>query len=293
MRRLVIGCGYLGQRVAAEWQERGDEVFVTTRSRSRATELNALNFTPIVADVTDADSLRRLPRAETVLFAVGFDRTSGHAIESVYVGGLSNTVKALDEGTNRFIYISSTGVYGQSQGEWVDESSACQPTRPGGKACLAAEQLLQASPLADKAIILRLAGIYGPGRVPNIRALRTAQPVIAPAASYLNLIHVEDATMAVIATDQSATPSTYVVSDNRPVLRREYYRELARWSGLDPDSIEFVENPPQPPADAASEQRSQRQVGSKRVRSDHILRTLDLRWRFPDYQAGLAAVLDV
>jgi nucleoside-diphosphate-sugar epimerase len=210
----------------------------------------------------------------------------------VYEDGLSHTLAALDQQLQRFIYISTTGVYGQANGEWVDEASRCEPTRLGGKACLTAEQRLHESQLADKSIVLRLSGIYGPERVPNLRALQAGQPIIAPSGSYLNLIHVDDATKAVVAAAaRGDVPATYVVSDNQPVLRQDYYCELARLSGVDPASIEFVGNASQLAGARTISERAQRKVGSKRVRSDHIMQALDLRWSYPSYQAGLVAIL--
>ena len=289
MRRMVIGCGYLGKRVAAHWSSQGDEVWVTTRSAIRAQELSDAGYRPIVCDVTDPSSLKQLPDVDTLLFAVGFDRDSGQTIEEVYVEGLGHLLAA-EPRAKRFLYISSTGVYGQAQGELVDESSVCEPTRPGGRACLAAERLLQESAVARSAIVLRLAGIYGPGRVPNLQALQSGREIVAAAESHLNLIHVDDAVRAVVASAVSGdAPTTYVVSDNRPVLRREYYREVARLYSLDPASICFVDNVSQQGGSAQAPRG--RKGGSKRVCSAKIMRELDLRWAYPSYREGLAAVL--
>ena len=286
LRRLVVGCGYLGQPVAASWLADGDQVFVTTRCETRAAELANAGFRPIVCDVTQPESLSQLSAVsayQTVLFAVGFDRQSDSSIEDVYVDGLRHVLAALPK-THCFIYISSTGVYGQSQGEWVDEQSPCEPTRAGGKACLAAERLLQSSSWTEQAVVLRLAGIYGPGRIPNRSRLIAGQPMIAPTDSYLNLIHVEDAVRAIRSCAQSARPPvTYVVSDNHPVRRRAYYTELARLSGIRPSSITFI--------DAADDARDQRRTGNKRVRSTAILDALQIAWQYPDYRHGLAAVV--
>ena len=106
---------------------------------------------------------------------------------------------ALPSDTGRFIYISTTGVYGTAGGEWVDEETPPDPQRDGGRASLAAEQVLAAHPLGARSIILRLAGIYGPGRVPFLDKLRAGEPIPAPSAGYLNLIHVDDAAAVVVA----------------------------------------------------------------------------------------------
>ncbi|MBL8830463.1 MAG: NAD(P)H-binding protein, partial [Planctomycetaceae bacterium] len=121
--KLIVGCGYLGLRVAGRWLAQGDTVYAVTRSSARADEWRGLGIHPLIADVTDPASLRDLPVAETVLFAVGYDRSAGKAIGDVYVDGLRHVLDALPTATGRVIYISSTGVYGECDGDWVDEST--------------------------------------------------------------------------------------------------------------------------------------------------------------------------
>src|SRR5262249_47934069 len=150
----------------------------------------------------------------------------------------------------------STGVYGKVTGREVDEDSPCQPTREGGKACQEAENVLQHSSLADRAIILRLAGLYGPGRIPRAADLLAGPPIDAPASGWVELIHVDDAARIVLLAEQRALPPRiYVVSDGQPVERRQYYTELARLLGARAPS--FVEPPASSPAAvrAASDKR--------------------------------------
>ena len=162
MKRLVVGCGYLGLRVAKRWLAAGDSVFAITRSESRAKDLQTEGISPIVGDVTSPESLDNLPEVDSVLFAVGMDRTKYSDIRLVYVDGLKHILERLAETTSHFIYISSTGVYGDFGGQWIDETAATQPAREGGKACLEAEQLIARSKFATRSTVLRFAGIYGP-----------------------------------------------------------------------------------------------------------------------------------
>ena len=195
--KLVFGCGYLGLRVARKWLSGRGSVHVVTRSRDRVQVLNSQGFRAIHADVTEPSSLIDLPTIETVLFAVGFDKRSGNTIEEVYVDGLSQVISALPSSVERFIYVSSTGVYGQSNNEWVDETSECRPERRGGKACWAAEQLIANDDhLHSRTVVLRLAGIYGPGRVPHYQDLMANRPIPAR-DGHINLIHVDDAVKVV------------------------------------------------------------------------------------------------
>jgi nucleoside-diphosphate-sugar epimerase len=287
MTKLTFGCGYLGERVARQWHEAGQNVSVVTRRLDRAAALVKHGFRAIVADVTQPDSLQNLPHAETVLFSVGYDRSNSHSIEEVYAGGVKNVLNALAPGVNRFIYISTTGVYGSSGGDWVDENTPPDPQREGGKASLAAETVLAAHPIGANSVILRLAGIYGPGRVPFIHELRAARPIPAPIHGHLNLIHVDDAASVVLAADHLPGfrngPRIYCVSDGQPVERGDFYREVARQIGAQLPA--FVEPEPNSP-------RAARAAANRRILNAYMLRELQIALKYPDYRAGLAATLE-
>jgi len=285
MSKLIFGCGYLGGRVARLWRRSGHEVFVVTRSKDRARALSAEGYRAIVADVLRPETLVELPTVDTVLYAIGYDRRSSASIRQVYVDGLRAALSALPSTTGKFIYVSSTGVYGQSHGETVDEGSPCEPTREGGRACLAAEAMLAADRLGSRGIVLRMAGMYGPGRIPNVEEIRGGRPLAVPASGCLNLIHVDDAARLVLAADEKApSPRTFLVSDGHPVERREYYTELARLLGV--EAPEFVS----PPADDPAAVRSST---DKRVNNARMARELAVRLDYPSYREGLAAVLAV
>ena len=233
-RKLIIGCGYLGRRVARRWIAQGETVFALTRSAERAREFRASGIEPIVGDVTDPASLAELPAVETALYAVGLDRDSEKSMLEVYVGGLDNVLKQAAGNVGRLLYISSTSVYGQNTGEWVDESSECRPETENGKLCLEAEQLLRSR--IPEGNILRLAGIYGPGRlVARVAALRAGLVLEGNPDAWLNLIHVDDAVAAILACERLGRPgATYVVCDDHPIRRLEYYSLLANLIGAPP-----------------------------------------------------------
>lgn len=284
MARLIFGCGYLGLRAARRWRDAGEQVYVTTRSPARAAALATEGFAPLVADVTRPEMLAGLPAAQTALFAVGHDRAAGQSIEEVYVDGFQNVLGALPQATGRVIYISTTGVYGDSAGDWVDEDSPCEPTRPGGKASLAAEEALRRHRLGARGIVLRLAGIFGPGRIPNQAPLLAGEPLAVPTAGYLNLIHVDDAASAVLAaaTVEAELPRTYLISDGHPVRRGEYYAELARL--LRAPAPRFAEPP-------ASDPRAARAAADKRIDNSRMLAELRVSLAYPSYREGLAAIV--
>jgi nucleoside-diphosphate-sugar epimerase len=309
-RKLIIGCGYLGRRVAKRWVAAGDSVFALTRSEDRAAELRGLGIEPIVGDVTRPESLASLPQADVVLYAVGFDRAAGNSMRSVYIDGLQNALDRLAAATRRFVYVSSTSVYGQTNGEWIDADSPCEPTRENGAVCLAAERLVwQAFPsmeqlkaemeqlkaeislhqlevmlfdrffraLGRSANVLRLAGIYGPGRLlRRVEAVRSGGPVDGNPDAFLNLIHVEDAAAAVDACLERGRPGrTYLISDDRPVTRREYFESLA---------THLNAPPPVFTADAAAA----RTPGlNKRCRNRRMKEELQVALQYPTITEGL------
>ncbi|MGE0609031.1 MAG: SDR family oxidoreductase [Pirellulales bacterium] len=283
MTRLIIGCGYLGTRVAQRWRDAGQEVALLTRSAATAQRWRDEGYAAVIGDVTQPGTLNQLPPAETVLYAVGFDRRAGLPMRDVYVGGLRNVLNALPNSTGRLIYISSTGVYGSADGGWVDEATPCVPLRENGRVCLEAERVLQQHPLGNKAVILRLAGIYGPQRIPSQDKLKAGEPIDAPAEGYLNLIHVDDAASVVLAAEKFPQPAgLYLVADGQPAVRGEYYAELARLLKAPPPR--FVPPPVDSPAAA-------RAAADKRIDSRKMFAELKVRLQYPDYRAGLAAIV--
>lgn len=284
-RRLIFGCGYLGKRVGERWLDAGDTVVAATRSGARAARLAEAGYEPLVADVAKPDSLEALPHVDSVLFAVGFDRSSDASIEEVYAGGLRSVIDRLQEGAGRIIYISSTGVYGDAGGDWVDEQTPPDPQRAGGKASLAAEQVLCGSRFADRSAVLRLAGIYGPDRLPYLDKLKAGEPIAAPQDGWLNLTHVDDAADVVVAAAAAdSAPGTLCVSDGNPPQRSDYYTELARLLDAPPPS--FTEPEPGSP-------RAARAASDKRVSNAKLLATLPVELQYPTYRAGLASIVRV
>ncbi|MEK6234970.1 MAG: SDR family oxidoreductase [Planctomycetales bacterium] len=284
MAKFIIGCGYLGRRVGKLWLESGHEVHALTRSQSRAEELKQLGFQPLLGDVVRPETLDALPEADTVLHAVGLDRSADPTMQEVYVDGLRNVLNRLADSAQRVIYASSIGVYGQRDGEAVDEQSPCEPTRENGRICLEAENVLRNHPrFGERSVVLRLAGIYGPGRVPHQQAISAGHPIAVPADGWLNLIHVEDAAEAVLAAEtRAALPDLLLISDGSPVDRRDYYAEVARLLGAPPPT--FAEAVPGSP-------RADRSTSSKRIRNHLAKERLGFSCRYPSFREGLAAII--
>jgi nucleoside-diphosphate-sugar epimerase len=278
MRALIIGCGYLGRRVAALWRSRGHVVSALTRTDENANELRSLGIEPIKGDVLRPDSLNALPASDVVLYAVGYDKRPGASKREVYVQGLTNVVREIAPRVARIFYVSSTSVYGQDAGEWVDESSVCAPGTENGQICLAAEEVVRTFFPIDsgRATILRFAGLYGPARLlRRVESIRAAEPIQANPDAYLNLIHVEDGARVIVElVERGGRAPIYLVTDNRPICRREYYARLA----------DVVCGPPPNFQPSTADQGSL----NKRCSNVRLRKELGEILRYPTFEFGLA-----
>ena len=283
--KLIVGCGYLGRRVAAGWRAAGHQVVAVTRTGQDVASLCREGLLPVIADVPQPDTLAALPPADTVLYAVGYDSAGGKSRWDVYVEGLRAVLDAISPDVQRFLFISSTGVYGQTDGAWVDEDSPCQPAREAGRAFLAAEQLLREHALGARAVVLRTAGIYGPGRLQRVADILAGKPLSVPEDNYLNLIHVDDAAAIVVAAADRAPPArTYLVSDGHPVDRREYFTWLAERLGA-PAPAFLV-----PSAEVLAAHHS---GSNKRVSNARMMVDLGMQLRYPTFREGVPASMPV
>ena len=195
--------------------------------------------------------------------------------------GLRNVLENLSGDTGHIIYISSTGVFGDFGGAWVDESSPTDPLREGGKACLAAEQLLQKSRFGNRATILRMAGLYGNERVPTKETVASKQWSKLSPEGYLNLIHLDDAVSATcVAADQCLNGEhgeLFLIADSNPTPRGEYYQHIADQFDLGP--IPWGDNTPNP---------NSRGAASKRISNKKFLQRTGMVLKHPDFRSGLA-----
>lgn len=290
-RTLIVGYGFVGRRVAEMSVAAGDTVWATTRSKSKMPAIERSGVRPIRVDWTDRRTLAGLPEVDRVLVAVSYDPRSGQSRYDSQVGGLRNLLAVLGPAVD-IVYISTTGVFHQSDGCWVDEQSPAWPTREGGRVHLQAESLLHRMRPTSPWTILRFAGIYGPGRVPRSADVIAGRPIAIPSSEsatggYLNLIHVDDGASAVIGawekSQRQLAPRLYLVADDRPVPRVDFYGEIARLT-RSPEPT-FVD----PPADAPARMRSD---ADKRIWNRAMKRDLLPRMAFPTYVEGLRAVLE-
>ena len=275
MRVLIAGCGYagcaLGERLAAE----GHTVFGLRRNPGSLPP----SIRSVAADLASPDSLDTLPRKlDCVIHAVSPDGSSDSDYRAAYVEGFRNLVRMLAsrrERLRRLIFVSSTGVYAQRRGEWVDETS---PTRPEG---LAGRRLLEGERIAldgtYPAVVLRAGGIYGPGRAGAIRrAIGRIDDDGAPA--YANRVHRDDLAGILRHLMLLADPeSVYLGVDHEPADRRVVSEWLASYPGL--------ETQRNTETGTARSRTNKRCDNARLVASGYV-------FKYPTFREGFTAVLE-
>ena len=284
MNRLVLGCGYLGLRVARLWKSKGDDVYAVTRSKINAEKFEKEGIIPVIADITESHTVKELPKAETILFSVGMDRKKYDSVHDVYVNGLKNVLSGIKAPPSQLIYVSSTGVYGNFDGAWIDENSPTNPLRDGGKACLAAEEVLRDCRFATKSCVLRFAGIYGPQRVPTKTLIQSQQWKKISSDGYLNLVHVDDGARIIEkVAEKAVVQETFNVSDGNPPKRKDYYRFIAEQLGLSEIPWEETE----------TLNRNARSGSNKRVSNKKLIAQFGNIFLYENFRTGLRQALAV
>ena len=290
MKCLIVGCGYVGLPLGAELVRQGHEVFGLRRSAAAGNELEAAGIKPLVADITRPETLAQLPRGfDWVVNCVAAGGGDAEDYRKIYLDGNRNLVAWLaDSPPKKFIYTSSTSVYGQDDGSLVTESSPAEPAAETARVLVEAETCLLAkggsrgrSPhLKFPAVILRVAGIYGPERGHWFKQfLRGEARIEGDGSRFLNMIHRDDVAGCIIAALKNGRAGEiYNASDDEPVSQLNFFAWLAETLGK-----------PLPPSVTETPDERKRGVTAKRV-SNHKLKTeLGYQFKYPDFRKGCAA----
>ncbi len=275
MRVLIAGCGDVGGALARLLLP-NHQVWGLRRDIARL----PLGVIPIAGDLTRVGCLE-LPEVDQVVYCAAANRADEQAYRAVYVEGLRGLIDRLSsqaQPLRRLVFCSSTSVYGQGDGDWVEETSPAAPNSYQGRTMLEAEQLLLGSLLPGT--VLRLAGIYGPGRDRLLEAARSGPPTVDQAAVFGNRIHRDDCAgmLAHILALERPAPC-YLGVDNAPAPMAEvitYLRGLMEAAAI-PLAWSDRANWPQ-------------RGGNKRC-SNHLIRESGYRLLFPDFRSGYAELL--
>ncbi len=291
MRVLIVGCGYVGLPLGTELVRLGHEVFGLRRSASAENELKAAGIQPLVADITKPDELAGLPRDfDWVVNCVSSTGGSAEEYRRVYLQGTRNLIEWLATGPpKKFVYTSSTSVYGQTDGSQVKETSPTEPVAETAKILLETEKVLlgnsgsRGRSLHQKvpAVILRVAGIYGPDRSHWFKQfLKNEAHIEGDGSRFLNMIHRDDLIGCIIAALKNGrSGEIYNVVDDEPVSQMNFFQWLAATVGKYPPSS-VPENP--------AENRK-RGVTNKRVVNRKLKMELGYQFKYPNFRKGYTA----
>lgn len=276
-RILIIGYGDVGSRIGEKLSQQGHTVFGLSR---RADQI--LGITPIRANVLDTASLANLPQhIEFLIFALAPQQHPDYPLpdyDAIYHQGPNNILNALDlSHLHHTFYLSSASVYAEDAGEWVDIHTPTQAHSNNSTALLAGEALIQER--CSNSSIIRLAGLYGPGRLRLINWLKSGKPVQAEPPLWTNRIHVDDAAGIVCFLIQQSLEKKellplYLGVDNRPCPQHEVLDWLADEQNLPRVAHEIRLGHSQ----------------NKRMKNAPLL-ALGYVFLFPDYQQGYRHVL--
>lgn len=302
---LILGCGYIGRRVAHRYQSRGERVLGVVRSAESAAALEREGIRAVRCDLA-VDSLGRLPLAGERVFH--FLPPPGRGVEDPHTRRL---VSAFDQvgDPKRLVYISTSGVYGDCEGAWVDETRPARPSVDRARRRWDAEQTLRRwratsprpGPLVTRdkdggrmrsdsgrdrreLVVLRVAGIYGPGRLPLERIRRCLPLVHEPEAPFSNRIHADDLVeVCVAAMERGRAGALYNACDGSPSTMTDYFCRVADVAGLPrPPTISLDEAQGRLSTGMMSYMRESRRLSNRRVRQE-----LGVQLRFPALEDGI------
>jgi nucleoside-diphosphate-sugar epimerase len=285
MRVTILGCGYVGLELGRQLSAEGHEIVGVRRSDSGLAAVESAGLEAIEADVTDAESLAAVPDADWLVFAASSGGRGAEAARDVYVDGLRTAIRQFgsrDDSPDRLVYTSSTGVYGDHGGDWVDEETPIEPTTEKTRVLAEAERVARevSAEYDIDGTVARFAGLYGPDRYRLSRYLDG--PVTA---GYLNMVHRDDAagTVAYLLTQNLFRDDVVVVVDDEPVSKHDFADWLADECGVDrPEKRSKQERLAGGDLSEAAERRI---LTSKRC-SNGRLRGLGYEFRYPTFREG-------
>jgi nucleoside-diphosphate-sugar epimerase len=282
---LIAGCGYVGGRLAELLVEDGRPVAGLKRNASTVPD-GVLGIAADVSEPATLDGLRGTmgEPVDALVYAVAPTGRSEGAYRTAYVDGLRNVLAALESSRpepRRVLLVSSTGVYGQEDGRWVDEDSTAEPADATGRVVLEGEGLM--GDLGGRGVVLRLGGIYGPGRTRTVRRVLSGEAGCPDPGSFGNRIHRDDAAGALLHLLDLPNPAPlYVGVDRDPAPLREVYRWVAEQGGVaDPCEKGGYDG-----VGAAGRRGTNKRCSSRRLADSGY------RFRYPTFREGYRPIVD-
>lgn len=277
MHVLVAGCGWLGTAVARRLLSRGDRVTGVRRDPARSAALAALGIAPLAVDLASPGAGALLPAVDAIVACQSAGTDGEAAYRTAYVDATRTLLERAGRHGARLVYTGSTGVFGQRDGSEVDEATPPAPASATAQVLVEAERLVGAAAEGGTAAsILRLSGLYGPGRLGIVERVRSGALALGPGDdAWMNFCHLDDAVSLVVAALDGASPgAVHHGSDARPARRREVVGWIAARLGIEPPRSDRSASGP-----------------SRRIRSERTREALGVALRWPTFQEGLAALV--
>lgn len=285
MRVLIAGCGYVGLQLGADLAGQGHEVFGLRRSADAASSLTSAGIKQLVADISRRETLDLLPaNFDWVVHCAASTGGDASAYRQVYLQGNENLLNWLGPSPpKKFVYTSSTSVYAQADGSVVKEASPTEPAVETGKILVETEQKLlrAAREFRFPAVILRVAGIYGPDRGHAFQQyMKNEAKIEGTGQRLMNMIHRDDVAGAIIAALKSGRAGEiYNAVDDEPVTQATFFQWLAGTLGKYP--------PPTVPEDPDPARK--RGLTNKKVSNRRLKMELGYQFRYPNFRLGYTA----
>jgi nucleoside-diphosphate-sugar epimerase len=277
MHVLVAGCGWLGTALARRLLARGDRVTGIRRDPSRAAALAPLGIEPLALDLADPAAGALLPSTDAVVACQAAGADSEPAYRAAYLDANRVLLAAAERSGARFVYTGSTGVFGQRDGSEVDEATPPAPASVTAEVLARAERLvLERAAAGARASLVRLSGLYGPGRIGVVERVRSGALALGPGeGAWMNFCHLDDAIAFVLAAlDRAPAGGVFHGSDARPAQRREVVEWIAQRIGIAPPRSERAAPGP-----------------DRRISSAWTRATLGVELRWPSFAEGLAPLV--
>ena len=275
MKVLIAGYGDIGTKVGKQLHRNGHQVYGLKRNADTIKR----PIMPISADLSRPLRRGLLPdELDQVIYILSASGFNEQAYQQAYVDGVRHLSQALGQTLDklkRFIFISSTSVYSQNQGQWVNEDSATQPSGFNGQIMLEAEKQVLTLP---NSLVVRFSGIYGEGRNRMLSQVKAGQIAANQPLIYSNRIHSDDCAGALLHLSEIKNMDHQIIlaSDNRPASLHEIQQWLA-------DQLAV-------PQQHRSYEVPSRRAGSKRIVNQRLL-DMGYSFIYPDYQTGYGKML--
>jgi len=282
----ILGCGYVGVELGRRLSSAGHDVVGVRRSTEGIERISAAGFEGVRADVTEAGSLEAVPDVDAVVYSVSAGGRGAEPARRAYLEGQSTAAEAFGRRSSppdRWIYTSSTGVYGDHGGDIVDEETPLEPESERGRILVEAESI--ATDLGIDGTVVRLGGLYGPGRYRIDRYLEG--PVTE---RHVNLIHRDDAAgvVAYLLVEDLARGEVVLGVDDEPARRPDLAAWLARQCDVPVPATTSIERR----LEGVDDEARRRRIRSDKRCSNAKIRGMGYEFEYPTYREGYAEAVE-